>query len=183
MTHSIKKNIIKGDQGYTLLFAVLITSIVLSVAISILSVSRKEFLLSSSARESAYAFYAADAGIECADYNDLVLNTFNTVSPPPSITCGGITQTINNVTQSVVGSGSTAVTTNTFIFNIPVNTSATTIACANIQVTKVYVAGPPTTLTTTITSSGYNTGYGAGASPTCNTSSPKRVERQLKLTH
>lgn len=170
------------NRGYTLLFAVLITSIVLSVSISILSVSRKEFLLSSSARESAYAFYAADGGIECADYNDLVLNTFGTTTGTISVNCGGVTQTISggNLTHEVVG----ATTTDKFSFSIPVlSTSPQTTGCANIVVQKVYTAGPPLRLVTTLTSTGYNIGYQAVSPPTCNTSNAKRVERQLKLTH
>lgn len=53
-------------RGYTLLFAVLIASLVLGVAVFILSVSRKQYLLSATARESMYAVYASESGIECA---------------------------------------------------------------------------------------------------------------------
>mgnify|MGYP001560333492 CR=1 FL=1 len=53
-------------QGYTLLFSVILSLIVLSIAAFILSVSRKQFILSSAARDSTVAIYAADSGIQCA---------------------------------------------------------------------------------------------------------------------
>ena len=52
-------------RGYTLLFAVLVASLVLGVAVFILSISRKQYILSSTARNSMYALYAADSGLEC----------------------------------------------------------------------------------------------------------------------
>lgn len=55
-----------SQRGYTLLFAVLTATLVLGVTVFILSVSRKQFALSATARDSMTAFYAADAGIECA---------------------------------------------------------------------------------------------------------------------
>lgn len=54
------------NKGYTLLFSVIVSSIVLSIAAFILSVSRKQFILSSAARDSTVAVYAADSGIQCA---------------------------------------------------------------------------------------------------------------------
>ena len=63
-----KKNNYK--KGYTLLFSVLVSSLLLAVGISILNISKKEFLLATSARDSSSAFYAADSGIEYALYHD-----------------------------------------------------------------------------------------------------------------
>lgn len=60
----MNKNILK--KGYTLLFAIIVASIVLSIAAFILSASRKQFILSSAARDSTVAIYAADSGIQCA---------------------------------------------------------------------------------------------------------------------
>jgi len=53
-------------KGYTLLFAVIVSSIVLSIAAFIMSISRKQFILSSLARDSTVAIYAADSAIQCA---------------------------------------------------------------------------------------------------------------------
>jgi type II secretory pathway pseudopilin PulG len=54
------------QKGYTLLFSIIVASIVLSIAAFILSVSRKQFILSSVSRDSTMAIYAADSAIQCA---------------------------------------------------------------------------------------------------------------------
>src|ERR1035437_10536091 len=71
------------DSGYTLLFAMIVASIVLSLCVSILTISRKEFALSSSATQSTNSFYAADSGIGCAEYwaGDNVIGEFATDTP------------------------------------------------------------------------------------------------------
>lgn len=61
MTDNFPKN-----KGYTLLFAIIVASVVLSIAAFILSVSRKDFILSSMARDSIYSIYAADSAMQCA---------------------------------------------------------------------------------------------------------------------
>ncbi len=94
-------------RGYTLLFAVITASLVLGVGVFILGVSKKQFALSVSARESMYALYAADSGIECAarEYNYNIVpggglslkesddTTYNT----PSIECNGETYTASSL--------------------------------------------------------------------------------------
>lgn len=62
---------IKNDKGFTLLFAVLVSIMVLAVGTSIINISLKQVILSSSGRESQFAFYAANTGMECALYWDL----------------------------------------------------------------------------------------------------------------
>ena len=65
-------------SGYTLLFSVLIATLVLSVAIFILSISRKQFQLAVASRESMYAFYNAQSAIECiksADFSQIASST------------------------------------------------------------------------------------------------------------
>ena len=78
------KNPLKSNKGYTLLFAVLVSSVVLSIGISILTISKKEFLLSASAKDSTSAFYAADTGIECAAYYDSNSSKFSTTTDDSS---------------------------------------------------------------------------------------------------
>lgn len=53
------------QSGYTLLFAIIVSSVVLSIAAFILSVSRKQIVLSSVTRDSTLAIYAADSAIQC----------------------------------------------------------------------------------------------------------------------
>lgn len=57
---------LQNNRGYTLLFSVIVASVVLAIAAFILSVSRKQFLLSSVWRDSTTAIYAADSGAQCA---------------------------------------------------------------------------------------------------------------------
>jgi hypothetical protein len=63
-------------KGFTLLLAVLISSLLLTIGLSIFNIAFKELTLSSSARESVSAFYAADSGAECALFWDIQQNSF-----------------------------------------------------------------------------------------------------------
>lgn len=170
---------IQKNKGYTLLFAVLVSSVVLSVGISILTISKKEFLLSSSARESINAFYAADSGIECALYQDQTNNLFATTSGNASIIIPS-TSGCMNMPINASSTQNHALTDYSFKFDIKMQNSA---ACASIFTDKVLSQdGYGNWLsTTTITSKGYNIGWNTGAS-TCSDPSPRRVERALKYT-
>ena len=50
-------------KGFVLPFAVLISGILLSIGLAVFNIIMKEVLLSSSGRESQFAFYAADTGL------------------------------------------------------------------------------------------------------------------------
>lgn len=58
-------------RGFTLLLAVLLGSLLFSMGIAIVNLTLKELMLSTAARNSEHAFYAADSGIECALFWDL----------------------------------------------------------------------------------------------------------------
>lgn len=55
-------------RGFVILFTILISAIVLMIGLGIFSVATRETVLSGTSREAQYAFYAADAGVECALY-------------------------------------------------------------------------------------------------------------------
>lgn len=57
-------------KGITLLFTILISSLVLILGLGVLSVLFGEISISGFAKESLEAFYAADTGMECALYWD-----------------------------------------------------------------------------------------------------------------
>jgi Tfp pilus assembly protein PilX len=169
------------NTGYTLLFAVLVTAIVLSVAISILSISRKEFLLSTSARESQFAFYAADSGMECAAYNDLVGGIFSsTTTFPTEISCANASSTIP-APIIVASSTNPNITNYTFIWSGKLGVSQ----CFSVDVTKQYdTSAGRLAVTTLIGSRGYNVGWNTAiAPPDCSAVNPKKVERKLLLVH
>lgn len=64
-------NMNQQQSGFVILFAVLIASIILLIGVGMFRVSIKETILSSTARESTIAFFAADTGIECALHGDI----------------------------------------------------------------------------------------------------------------
>jgi Tfp pilus assembly protein PilX len=75
------------QKGFVILFAVLISAIILMIGAGVLSISVKETLLSSTARESQLAINAADSGVECALYREFVNSTatcFNQIPTPTS---------------------------------------------------------------------------------------------------
>lgn len=55
-------------RGFALLITLVVVSIVLAVGLSLLQVTMKQLSLSSMARESEIAIYAANTGLECMQY-------------------------------------------------------------------------------------------------------------------
>ena len=177
--------------GYTLLFAVLVSSVVLAIGISILNISKKEFLLASSARESTSAFYAADTGLECAMYWNstgiiaYVPGTTPIGTPIASIDCAeslGVGIKYNPTFVDVPADAVGAVVLSTFHININNNTCAI-VSVEKYKVNKGLILG--IVRTTRFTSRGYNIGWDStanGGVGSCNKPSPRRVERALRFT-
>ncbi len=169
------------SRGYTLLFAVLTAALVLGVAVFILSISRGQYLLASTARESTYAFYAADSGIECAAKiaRDLATTTgtLPNITPAGAITCAGSTSidipAWDAATSNVNGLSGTHVTS--------VTVKLVDTECANITFVKgIDTAGNSVTQ---IESRGYNYCKLSAGIWTPDTSNPKVVERAIRLTY
>jgi Tfp pilus assembly protein PilX len=99
-------NFQKRERGFTLLIAVIFMSVMLSFGLALGALAYKQQVLASSAIESQYAFYAADAALECALYEDQQLSrfTYNASEPAsipgnaPSMTCDGQSPTYSQVT-------------------------------------------------------------------------------------
>lgn len=148
-------------DGFTLLMSVLIASIVLSIGLGIAGIVLKQILLTSSSKESQFAFYSADSGIECALFHDIQNGFFPTSTdsgvPGSGVNCNG--QDIAT-TWSISATSLQAVTTFSFNFSPQPH-------CVTVVVTK---DGD----TTRIESRGYNT---------CDTSNPRRVERAIRATY
>lgn len=152
--------IYKNSKGYTLLFAVIVASVTLAIGVSILTISKKEFLLSSAARESSISFYAADAGFECAMYQD-GQGLFTQANYQRDWDCGmghgNITASKNSNNEDV------------YTFHAHFSTG---LACAIVEVTKQNNA--PKTI---VDSKGYNLAWDGSGS--CTKTSPKMTERLL----
>jgi Tfp pilus assembly protein PilE len=156
--YTLKKSMsrIPVQRGFTLLVAVILTSVILSVGLALLDISYKQLILASTARQSQYAFYNADSALECSLYWDSV-DTFDYTSEPVtgSISCEG--QTFN-YSAPVAVSGS-----RTTVFTIPCagdNTSGD--GSGYVEIVK------QSNGTTNFYANGYNT---------CVAASSQRVER------
>ena len=157
----------KNARGFTLLLAVLISSILIALGGALFDIVSKEILLSSAGKESQFAFYAADTGVECALYWDSK-GMFSSSTPPTSgnpITCGGMAVTDFQYTPDTSGDGYTYSATFSFEYDgLPTN------PCTTVQVVRTYEPA----LQTTINSYGHNT---------CVLSSPTRLERAIRVMY
>lgn len=202
---TFKKNK-KNQKGFTLLFAVILSVLVLAVGASIISISLKQIILSGSARESQFAFYAANTGIECAFYWDLkrdlngervflASTTAGLSFDNSEVECMGkqllynpsdmnkiCNGGINDINKSYNGEWCVDVDSDSSpTFEVPATKFRITFAdgssglpyCADVIVKK-HLRDDFTVGTTTVESRGYNT---------CDSNSPRRVERGLTLTY
>jgi len=128
------------SQGFVILFSVLIASSILLVGFGIYSTSYKSTILSSVARESHTAFYAADTGVECVLW---AMTEFSGGSPPATIKC--VDNYISVLPASLSPQGDIIIT-----FPIPDGRS-----CARVMVNPNY-SDPNGTTMLRIHSRGYN---------------------------
>jgi len=167
------------NRGFTLLFAVLIASVLLSVTLAIFSQMYKSLSLSSASKESLAAFYAADSGIECVLYWDLKhepLTSFSdSIFPNPNNPSGVVNTDIKCNDQDftaewkVVDSSISVTTTFDLYFRggfLP------TEGCTKVIVIKT-VNFTDGTVNTDIQSRGYNI---------CD-SSPRKLERAVRVSY
>ena len=180
MNNHTHKNSNEEEKGFTLLFAVLVSTLVLAVGASIISMALRQVVLSGVGRDSQFAFYASNTGIECALYWDLNDSVdFATTSDSDqeiSFSCANFpTQT-----EEVIGGGGDAETKFRIEFNQVGNngeiTSADLPYCVDVYVTKAIrdEVGEQRRMTTSILSRGYNT---------CDPNNPRRIERGLELNY
>lgn len=88
-------NNIENKKGFALLFAVLISGLLITIGISIFNISIKELMISASIRDSQTAYYAVDSAKECFSYWDTVSDYFryceteSCIKETESINCNG----------------------------------------------------------------------------------------------
>jgi len=194
-------------SGYTLLFAMIVASIVLALGVSLLTVSRKEFILSSSATQSTNAFYAADSAANCAEYWDHQNNEFSTSTSnlngqgPGNFATNPIACSLDMQTHKVaftnaptnVLSPTPISTVWEFSFSTPFSTDGTNNkSCAYVTVDKYYASvvipgynnnNPLPLPFTVINSRGYNIGWNPAGNGDCSLSSPKKLERAVQVIY
>ena len=149
------------NSGFTLFIALIVMGTLLLIAAGIASLATRQALISASGRESQYAFYVADTGIECALYWDVKnptgISAFAT-STGSTIFCNKDASNPGN--QWLVGGSYTSVINRIDFLPEPY--------CAIVTVTKDLSGG------TKIESLGYNT---------CDLTNPRRVERAIRATY
>jgi len=178
----IKGKKLKNEAGITLFIAVIVISILVFISFATISITLKSTLFASSGRDSQYAFYASDAGLECAVYWDAKFDPSKfdiSVSGSP-ISCAGDTNTngeaiygtSTSVTATVrIGGGGVSNPTSSFgfVMNQPGLGNNLLPLCAIVTVEKRQSDGK-----TYIKSHGYNT---------CDTGNPMRVERGIEINY
>lgn len=164
-------------RGFTIFFAVLVSSLALAIGLVIYDVTVRQLALATSSLQSQYAIYAADTGAECALYWDtkglLDTNTYafatSSVSSPKTsgVVCNGV-----DIAVYMADSANAAFNTKTptSAINTFYVTSTTGPWCAGVQVSKFTVDSGQRT---TIQAHGFNT---------C-VAGPGQVERVLQVDY
>lgn len=151
----------KKSNGYTILFTILVISVLATLSVGIANISIKQRFLSRLASDSQSAMYLTDAGMECALYN-YYLGTLNgTFSCLMLKDPGSGSATTINMKEATAGSG-------IFTFDTSLTPVADTEPCFQIETTQDANGN-----ITKIISRGYNT---------CKTTDSRRVERALEVT-
>jgi hypothetical protein len=169
---------LNSKKGFTVLFAVLISGLLLAVGLGILNIALKESILSSLLRESQFAVYAADSGIDCVLYHDFNSSAF---SPEPAgaslISCAG-GNVVRPYTEDVASVGGEALGDPS---KFMISFGGGLPYCTIVEVIK-YDAGSvpafgvscPEGICTLVISRGYNT---------CDLNNPRRVERAFRVLY
>lgn len=168
----------KKEKGFTMLFAVLVSVIVLAVGASIISIALKQVVLSGIGRESQYAFYSANTGVECALYWDLNFDVFAETDAGQT----GVNRETANCADMRLVDGALGATpeygpnNETLVINRFSLDMDQGSRCVDVDVIKnvITVNNVDVVSSTTIMSRGYNN---------CDENSPRRVERGLQITY
>lgn len=154
-------NIKKNNNGYAILFTIVVVSIISMISMGLANTALKQMILSGVARDSTTAFYEADLGSECALYGDYNSDTIFPVNIGSSInwTCAGHTLIVNKVSDSY------------YTINPDSASSSSSNKCFRATISKAN-NGPYVETTTEI--KGYNI---------CDTNNLRTVERALLITY
>lgn len=155
------------QRGFTLLIAVLIGSLMLSIGFAIFNIAFKEVILASSAKESQVAFFAADAGLECALYHDQQIPAGGAFrrggsGPEGSIECANTTLPVNS--SGTASKDGELADTRTFSWDFSGR------GCVDVVVYKFRNVGR-----TDIEARGYNV--------ECDSDDPRKTERGLRIQY
>ena len=176
---SMRKNNSNQPQyssGFTLLFAVIISSLLLSIGIAILDLALKQFSLTSTSQNSQVAFYAADDGLECALFWDRSApegSVFATSSYSNLLTQTGAVTCNGSISTSSVSQLSPTAATSTFWVFYATSTPYSSAPCAYVSVAKTGSTTSPQ-ISTAVESYGYDI---------CNPTNPNITERSIESNY
>ncbi len=168
---------LKNSRAFVILFAVVVSSILLSISLGIANITLKELNFGTSAKETGAAFFAADSGLECALMYDKGASSIFTL-PGGSRTissCAGIT----NIPVTFADDPAAPPNTGTYSF-VVTGLGSTSTSCAKVSVKKddtTYTN--PTYIKTTVISKGYNTTGSSCGDPNIS----NLIERQLEARY
>jgi len=151
----------KTQQGFALLIAVIFMSVMLSFGLTLGSLGYKQQVLASSAIQSQYAFYAADAALECALYADKRGN-YDYPSPSPSYP---LSLRLDCRPWAVVNPETFTWSSTYWTVTTRVKYNANDKHCADVTVYKYKDPQPPNNYDTYIFSQGYDVPCSTVASP------------------
>lgn len=132
-------DILNSKKGFILLYAILIMSIILAFTFSITDLTIKERKLSRFGEESSSAFFAAESGMECALYWDLIDDEswfrYDSINEPGGreITCNG--------KPFIVGDDVSGITKIDLVFSDSSNSSTIIVDKSDTDSTSLMVSG------------------------------------------
>ena len=148
------------QRGFTLLIAVVLSSVALALGLALIDISYKQVTLALASKQSQYAFVNADTALECTLYWDQKQDAFNHANAGSnfSISCGGMSIPVSFPSSSGV---------RTATFTMPCPQGGATVA-ATVTVRKESDAR------TNIYANGYSV---------CSPTDLRRIERGLKASY
>jgi Tfp pilus assembly protein PilE len=147
-----------SNRGFTLLIALIFMSVMLAFGLALASLAYKQSVLASSATDSQYAFYAADAGLECALYADQQEDRFAWPSTDPDAAPSGVTCDGNAPTPATEVAWSTQQWVLSYLFSLAGGTE-----CVDVTVYKPNPLDNPAV--TYMFSQGYNVSCATVSNP------------------
>jgi hypothetical protein len=174
----------KSGNGFAMLFAVLLSSVLISIGLSIFNISIKELSIATAEKDSIQAYYSADSARECFIFWDIVRGAFpacldNNCSNPGDVSTGVVgDQTVNGVSCASTSipmkftyddSNKAFDYSSTTFFKFP---GWPVAPDSGITASKTFINGSPTVIQTIISANGHNTGIIG-----------RRVERGMSFTY
>lgn len=177
-----------SKKGFTILYAVLTASLLMSIGLGILDIALRDFNLAQMASESQVALSAADAGLECALYYDRKDGGGNLAFATSSLSAATAKVFRCGVPYGFGGSANGGHVSTTALYDSGTDTAVTTFTVyliGQIGLTVADPAAPCAVVTVIKTGGGGSTAIESRGYNICEATSvtTRRVERGLSATY